>query len=173
MAEFRPQAKERFAAQAKPFPLVVHCARGGMRSGSVAWLLETAGLNVVKVTGGYSLTERGLGRTLPRSPIFVFSGTTESGTQILKRRGSMGAPGADLKRAGTSAPFLATWTAHPNLLPSNGNTATGSIDLGRESAHLDGKREPCHRDGASAPGIVRRPKTSARLGGQPDRREAR
>ena len=62
MAEFVREAKERYAAQAKPLPLVVHCWRGGMRSGSVAWLLETAGLDVVKITGGYK-AYRALART--------------------------------------------------------------------------------------------------------------
>lgn len=33
--------------------LNVHCWRGGMRSGSMAWLFETAGLNVGVLTGGY------------------------------------------------------------------------------------------------------------------------
>ncbi|MEM9165119.1 MAG: tRNA 2-selenouridine(34) synthase MnmH [Cyanobacteria bacterium P01_F01_bin.4] len=31
----------------------VHCWRGGMRSGSMGWLLETAGFEVVILTGGY------------------------------------------------------------------------------------------------------------------------
>ncbi|MDZ4664507.1 MAG: tRNA 2-selenouridine(34) synthase MnmH [Bacteroidota bacterium] len=31
----------------------VHCWRGGMRSGSVAWLLQTYGLNVFTLRGGY------------------------------------------------------------------------------------------------------------------------
>lgn len=33
--------------------VLVHCWRGGMRSGSVAWLLETAGLPTDKLQGGY------------------------------------------------------------------------------------------------------------------------
>ena len=34
-------------------PVVVYCWRGGMRSGSVSWLLATSGLDVSKVEGGY------------------------------------------------------------------------------------------------------------------------
>ncbi len=34
-------------------PVVLYCWRGGMRSGSVAWLLSTAGLNVYVIKGGY------------------------------------------------------------------------------------------------------------------------
>ena len=33
--------------------VLVHCWRGGMRSGSMAWLFETAGLNVKILVGGY------------------------------------------------------------------------------------------------------------------------
>lgn len=33
--------------------ILVHCWRGGMRSGSMAWLLETAGLKVSLLEGGY------------------------------------------------------------------------------------------------------------------------
>jgi tRNA 2-selenouridine synthase len=34
-------------------PVVLYCWRGGMRSGSVAWLLSTAGFNVMVIKGGY------------------------------------------------------------------------------------------------------------------------
>lgn len=42
-------------AEALPYKeaLLVHCWRGGMRSGSVAWLLETYGLPVLTLNGGY------------------------------------------------------------------------------------------------------------------------
>ena len=33
--------------------VAVHCWRGGKRSGSVAWLLDTAGLDVMVLSGGY------------------------------------------------------------------------------------------------------------------------
>lgn len=33
--------------------ILVHCWRGGMRSGSMAWLFETAGLEVAVLAGGY------------------------------------------------------------------------------------------------------------------------
>ena len=46
----------------------VYCARGGMRSGAVAWLLETAGLPVVKVEGGYKGYRRGVVGDLARGP---------------------------------------------------------------------------------------------------------
>lgn len=103
MAELVRKAKERFAAQAKPLPLVVYCARGGMRSGSVAWLLETAGLNVIKVTGGYK-AYRALARSdFAQIPdLRVLGGMTGVGkTQILKAMRAQGAQVVDLEgRAG-------------------------------------------------------------------------
>lgn len=38
---------------AKQNKLVLYCWRGGMRSGSVAWLYETAGIEVYVIKGGY------------------------------------------------------------------------------------------------------------------------
>jgi tRNA 2-selenouridine synthase len=34
-------------------PIVVHCARGGMRSGAVCWLLDLYGYDVKQIVGGY------------------------------------------------------------------------------------------------------------------------
>ena len=53
MGELVRIARELFEAQEVHEPIIVHCWRGGMRSGAVAWLLETAGLPVVKLIGGY------------------------------------------------------------------------------------------------------------------------
>lgn len=53
MGELVRLARELFEAQENREPIIVHCWRGGMRSGAVAWLLETAGLPVVKLIGGY------------------------------------------------------------------------------------------------------------------------
>ncbi|RXK48239.1 tRNA 2-selenouridine(34) synthase MnmH [Aquirufa rosea] len=77
-------------AQGKP--LLVHCWRGGMRSGSMAWLLETAGLEVKLLIGGYKAYRhwvlQGLSSEIPLS---VLGGKTGSGkTEILlemKKRG--------------------------------------------------------------------------------------
>ena len=103
MSEFVSEAKERYAAQVKPLPLVVHCWRGGMRSGSVAWLLETAGLDVVKITGGYK-AYRALARTdfAQIADLRILGGMTGVGkTQILQAMRKQGAQVVDLEgRAG-------------------------------------------------------------------------
>jgi tRNA 2-selenouridine synthase len=49
LASFVSQAKE-FAPDKR---IVVHCWRGGMRSGSMAWLLSMAGFRVYLLEGGY------------------------------------------------------------------------------------------------------------------------
>ena len=45
------RARELFDAQARPKPLLLYCWRGGMRSGSVDWLLRTAGIPTVLLEG--------------------------------------------------------------------------------------------------------------------------
>jgi tRNA 2-selenouridine synthase len=45
---------------AKENTVLVHCWRGGMRSGSVAWLLNTYGLNVYTLKGGYKFFRRSI-----------------------------------------------------------------------------------------------------------------
>ncbi|MGL5318380.1 MAG: tRNA 2-selenouridine(34) synthase MnmH [Bacteroidales bacterium] len=49
MAAFVKEAKQ----LAKGKTIYIYCWRGGMRSGSMAWLFRTAGLSVKRLTGGY------------------------------------------------------------------------------------------------------------------------
>lgn len=70
----------------------VHCWRGGMRSASVAWLLETAGLTVGVMTGGYKAYRTHIRADFARSvQLIVLGGMTGSGkTEVLgclQRRG--------------------------------------------------------------------------------------
>lgn len=103
MAEFVRKAKDLYASQAQPLPLVVHCWRGGMRSGSVSWLLETAGLDVVKIEGGYK-AYRAWARSdfAGLSHLRILGGMTGAGkTQILQAMRAQGAQVVDLEgRAG-------------------------------------------------------------------------
>jgi tRNA 2-selenouridine synthase len=67
-------------------PLFVHCWRGGMRSGSVAWLLETAGLECFVLEGGYKAYRRTFLQLLDSHEwhFMVLAGPTGSGkTDIL------------------------------------------------------------------------------------------
>lgn len=72
--------------------VLVHCWRGGMRSGSMAWLFETAGLKVQILVGGYkAYRQLVLEKFEEKLPLLVLGGKTGSGkTEILlglKERG--------------------------------------------------------------------------------------
>jgi tRNA 2-selenouridine synthase len=66
--------------------ILVHCWRGGMRSGSMAWLFETAGLKVKILIGGYKAYRQVvLDQFQEKIPLIVLGGKTGSGkTEILK-----------------------------------------------------------------------------------------
>lgn len=80
-------------------PLYLYCWRGGMRSSSMAWLLQTAGREVNLLEGGYKAY-----RTHCRELIFkglkliMLSGPTGSGkTEILHQLAEMGQQVLDLE----------------------------------------------------------------------------
>ncbi|MEM8612755.1 MAG: tRNA 2-selenouridine(34) synthase MnmH [Cyanobacteria bacterium P01_H01_bin.105] len=77
----------------------VHCWRGGMRSGSVGWLLETSGLDVKLLEGGYKSFRHWVRTTLaiPR-PVIVLGGMTGTGkTDILHALSRLGEQVLDLE----------------------------------------------------------------------------
>ncbi|PKO99910.1 MAG: tRNA 2-selenouridine(34) synthase MnmH [Bacteroidetes bacterium HGW-Bacteroidetes-9] len=85
--------------QGKPNEVVVHCWRGGMRSGSMAWLFSSAGYKVHLLEGGYKAyrayirAESGIG-----APMIVLGGMTGSGkTGILNELKKMGQQVIDLE----------------------------------------------------------------------------
>ena len=80
-------------------PVEVYCWRGGQRSGSVAWLLGTAGYEVNRWEGGYKAYR---GRVLEswgaQRPYVVLAGLTGSGkTEVLRAMLELGAPVLDLE----------------------------------------------------------------------------
>ena len=66
--------------------IFVHCWRGGMRSASMAWLFETAGLQVTLLEGGYKAYRRYIREQFSEeAKLIVLGGYTGSGkTDILK-----------------------------------------------------------------------------------------
>ena len=66
--------------------ILVHCWRGGMRSGAIAWLLDLYGFKVYTLTGGYkSFRNHVLSIFNVPIPIHIVGGYTGSGkTEILK-----------------------------------------------------------------------------------------
>lgn len=79
--------------------LYIHCWRGGMRSGSVAWLMEAFCCRVAVLKGGYKSFRRWvLGAFDTRREVHVVSGLTGSGkTPILLALAEMGASIVDLE----------------------------------------------------------------------------
>ena len=80
--------------------VLVHCWRGGQRSGSVAWLLERAGMDVTQLIGGYKAARTLIRRYLGDSghDFHVLSGPTGSGkTDVLLAMRDQGASVIDLE----------------------------------------------------------------------------
>jgi tRNA 2-selenouridine synthase len=78
----------------------VHCWRGGQRSESVAWLLQTAGFSVTVLEGGYKAFRRHVLDELGALPhaLLVLGGPTGSGkTELLRIMQEQGAQVVDLE----------------------------------------------------------------------------
>ncbi len=76
----------RAAAGLSPKPAVgVYCWRGGSRSSSVAWLLDTAGFDVYRLVGGYKAYRGYVRKQFGRMPfeLRVVDGSTGSGKTVL------------------------------------------------------------------------------------------
>jgi len=71
-------------SHAKDGDAKVYCWRGGMRSSSMAWLLQTAGLRTCVLEGGYKNYRRWVKKTLEQSRCLrVLGGLTGSGKTTL------------------------------------------------------------------------------------------
>jgi tRNA 2-selenouridine synthase len=79
--------------------VLVHCWRGGMRSGSMSWLFETAGLQVKILIGGYKAYRNEVLDIFERPiPFRVLGGKTGSGkTEILPELAKRGQQVLDLE----------------------------------------------------------------------------
>ena len=80
-------------------PLLLYCWRGGMRSNSVAWLFNTAGIEAHTVVGGYKSYRREFGHYLQKPwNYIVVGGATGSGkTDLLKALETSGNQVIDLE----------------------------------------------------------------------------
>lgn len=84
---------------AKNKEVLVHCWRGGMRSGAMAWLLNFSGYKVHLLQGGYKAYRRLVHAEFekPRN-LLILSGLTGSGkTDILQHLRHLGQPSIDLE----------------------------------------------------------------------------
>ena len=74
-------------------PLYLYCWRGGMRSGSVAWLFSTAGIETYLLTGGYKAYRRDFDVFLEKADfkLIILSGATGCGKtaalKLIRERG--------------------------------------------------------------------------------------
>lgn len=79
--------------------IIVHCWRGGMRSGAVAWLLDLYGFKVVQLVGGYKAYRKWvLAQFEKKYSLKVLGGYTGSGkTEILQALKTKNIPVIDLE----------------------------------------------------------------------------
>ena len=79
--------------------ILIYCWRGGMRSASVAWLFEAAGLQVYLLEGGYKQYRKHIRETMFQNRhLLVLGGLTGSGKTILiKALKAAGEPVVDLE----------------------------------------------------------------------------
>ena len=80
--------------------LLIHCWRGGKRSGSMAWLMQMAGFDVVTIDGGYKNYRNFILQSFENQPlkIILLGGKTGSGkTPILKELEKRGEQIIDLE----------------------------------------------------------------------------
>jgi len=95
LADFVKQARK-LAPKKK---ILVHCWRGGMRSGSMAWLFETAGMTAYTLEGGYKAYRHYIREAFSRpAELVVLGGNTGSGkTDILKEMEKLGEQFLDIE----------------------------------------------------------------------------
>ncbi|HEU4472961.1 MAG TPA: tRNA 2-selenouridine(34) synthase MnmH [Flavisolibacter sp.] len=86
-------------ATRQPVPVFVHCWRGGMRSGAVAWLLDLYGFKVSTLAGGYkAFRKEVLAAFNEPYPFRVVGGLTGSGkTELLHQLEKEGEAVIDLE----------------------------------------------------------------------------
>jgi tRNA 2-selenouridine synthase len=79
--------------------VLVHCWRGGMRSGAVAWLLDLYGFNVYTLVGGYKKFRNWVIETYSQQrELKILGGFTGSGkTYVLQELKKMGQKAIDLE----------------------------------------------------------------------------
>ncbi len=79
--------------------VLIHCWRGGMRSGSMAWLFDTAGLKPSLLVGGYKAYRKYIRESFSRpTNLVVIGGYTGSGkTEILHKLSEMNEQVLDLE----------------------------------------------------------------------------
>jgi tRNA 2-selenouridine synthase len=96
---FIEQAEQLTKGQSAPRKLLVHCWRGGMRSGAMAWLLSFYGFDVYLLEGGYKSYRHWVLQQLDLPfQLNMLGGYTGSGkTEVLQELKRQGLPVIDLE----------------------------------------------------------------------------
>ncbi|MGZ3865402.1 MAG: tRNA 2-selenouridine(34) synthase MnmH [Bacteroidia bacterium] len=96
LAGFIRSVKEKNEGKDQVF---IYCFRGGMRSSSFCWLMDTAGVNAIKLEGGYkNYRANALGLFTRPYKIALIGGSTGSGkTEVLKKLHELKAQTVDLE----------------------------------------------------------------------------
>ena len=99
MSRFVDEASN-IAKSKKVQDIYVYCFRGGMRSESFVWLLNMAGLNASKISGGYKQIKKIIQDSFnQKCKIIILGGLTGSGkTQYLNKLGECGLQILDLEK---------------------------------------------------------------------------
>lgn len=136
--------------------VLLHCWRGGMRSQSVAWLLDLAGFNVHLLDFGYKSYRHFALETFSRTyPMVLIGGATGSGkTEILQELQKLGEPVIDLeklaKHKGSAFGTIG--------MPSQGSIEQFENDLALELAALPSNQTIWLEDESISIGKVNIPK---------------
>lgn len=140
---------------AKTKEIVVHCWRGGMRSASMAWLFETAGLKVSLLKGGYKAYRNWVLNQFKKTlPLTVIGGKTGSGkTELLEIFSQNGYQVIDLEGL---ANHRGSSFGHIGL-PSQPSTEQFENFLAKELNQLDFSRPIYVEDESKAIGKVYQP----------------
>src|SRR5690349_3938181 len=85
--KMRPMVEEVIAKCGEKGTLLVHCWRGGMRSGAVAWLLDLYGFKVYSLVGGYKAYRNHVLQVFEEPiPLRILGGYTGTGkTELLQQ----------------------------------------------------------------------------------------
>ncbi len=120
--------------------VIVHCWRGGKRSGSVAWLLKFAGFDVLTVEGGYKNYRQSVLQSFDNQlfkNIIVLGGKTGSGkTYVLKELEKRGEQIIDLEHLAHHKGSAFGWIGE-NQQPT---TEQFENDLHEALRHIDPSR---------------------------------
>ncbi len=155
MADTVRRAKALFTAEPDRRPLHLYCWRGGMRSGSMGWLLRTAGLPVVLLEGGYKAYKQSLPEFMGQDwPLVRIGGYTGSAkTAVVHALAARGEQVVDLE--GLARHFGSAFGNLEQHAPTHFSAFSQPAGRGLDCARcwppdLGGERKPAHRQRAPA-----------------------